>query len=89
MRNYTIQAHDNDGGMVSLSTVVSSSQPINGPGDGNTAPDWEITGPLTLNLRAERMGEGSGRVYTITVESRDAFGNISTGTVQILVAHNR
>jgi hypothetical protein len=40
---------------------VASNEPENGPGDGDTAPDWEITGALTLNLRAERAGGGSGR----------------------------
>ena len=35
---------------------VTSNEPDNGVGDGNTEPDWEITGALTLNLRAERSG---------------------------------
>ena len=66
---------------------VASNEPVNGSGDGNTAPDWEITGALTLNLRAERAGGGSGRVYTITVESRDGAGNASTRTVEVRVPH--
>ena len=53
---------------------VASNEAVNGPGDGNTSPDWMVTGALTLDLRAERSGQGSGRVYTITVESRDRFG---------------
>ncbi|MDI1251038.1 MAG: HYR domain-containing protein, partial [Lacunisphaera sp.] len=48
-------------------------------------PDWVITGDLTLQLRAERAGKGGGRVYTITVESKDAAGNVSTGTVTVTV----
>jgi len=48
-------------------------------------PDWVITGDLTLQLRAERAGQGGGRVYTITVESSDAAGNVSTGTVTVTV----
>jgi len=67
---------------------VASNEPINGTGDGDTAPDWEITGNLTLNLRAERAGNGNGRVYTITVESRDASGNASIRTVTVTVPHN-
>ena len=35
---------------------VSSNQPVNGIGDGNTTTDWTVTGPLTLNLLAERTG---------------------------------
>jgi hypothetical protein len=66
---------------------VSSNEPVNGSGDGDTAPDWEITGNLTLNLRAERAGNGTGRIYTIVVQSRDAFGNASTRSVQVAVPH--
>ncbi|MBE2213489.1 MAG: HYR domain-containing protein [Opitutaceae bacterium] len=51
--------------------------------------DWEITGPLTLKLRAERSGSGSGRIYTITVESRDQSGNASTETVLVTVPHDQ
>ncbi len=68
---------------------VSSNEAINGLGDGNTAPDWVVTGDLSLNLRAERSGKGSGRVYTITVECTDACGNSSTENVDVTVPHNK
>jgi len=68
---------------------VTSNEPINGPGDGNTAPDYQITGKLTLNLRAERSGLGKGRVYTIGVKCTDASGNSSTSTVNVTVPHNK
>ena len=58
-------------------TDVTSNEAVNGIGDGNTAPDWEITGDLTVNLRAERAGNGSGREYTIAVQCTDASGKIS------------
>jgi pectin methylesterase-like acyl-CoA thioesterase len=48
------------------------------------AGDFVITGPLTVQLRAER-DRGQTRVYTITVESRDDAGNVSTGTVNVTV----
>ena len=47
--------------------------------------DWQITGPLTLDVRAERLGRGTGRVYTITIECRDAAGNVATSTVTVTV----
>ena len=68
---------------------VISNELINGPGDGNTAPDWEITGELTVNLRAERSGKGDGRVYTITVECTDDSENSSTETVDVTVPHDK
>jgi parallel beta-helix repeat protein len=51
--------------------------------------DWVITGDLTLLLRAERLGNGHGRIYTINVQCRDAAGNTSTGTVEVAVPKNR
>ncbi|SUS06554.1 exported hypothetical protein [uncultured Defluviicoccus sp.] len=53
------------------------------------ASDWQITGPLSLQLRAERDGAGSDRVYTITVEARDAAGNIATRDVTVTVPHDQ
>ncbi len=67
---------------------VSSNQPINGTGDGDTSPDWVITGPLTLQLRAERAGNAP-RVYTITIATTDASGNTSYGTVIVTVGDGR
>ncbi|MBI2517080.1 MAG: ExeM/NucH family extracellular endonuclease [Opitutae bacterium] len=68
---------------------VASNEPVNGTGDGNTSADWQITGALTLNLRAERAGNAGDRIYTITVESRDRAGNASTRTVTVTVPHNK
>lgn len=67
---------------------VRSNEPINGKGDGNTSPDWEVTGRLKLLLRAERAGGGSGRVYTITVKTYDAFGNSTMSDVKVRVPHD-
>jgi HYR domain-containing protein len=69
-------------------TSVSSNQPINGIGDGNTTTDWTITGPLTLKLLAERTG-GADRVYTITIETTDFSGNTAHGTVTVTVPQSR
>ena len=69
---------------------VSSNEPINGPGDGNTSPDYQLNGgDLPVDLRAERSGQGSGRVYTIEVECTDASGNSSTKTVDVTVPHDQ
>jgi hypothetical protein len=64
---------------------VSSNEPQNGLGDGDTGPDWVVTGPLTVSLRAERSGKGSGRVYTIDIEVRDRHGNASRHSVLVRV----
>jgi YD repeat-containing protein len=69
---------------------VNSNQDVNGLGDGNTEPDWSITGGLAVDLRAERSGKGNGdRVYTITVECVDNVGNSSSSTVDVTVPHDK
>lgn len=50
----------------------------------NVAGEWQITGDLTLQVRAKRSGKAR-RVYTVTVESRDAAGHVSTRTVTVTV----
>jgi len=70
-------------------TGVSSSEPAEGTGGGDLAPDWEVTGPLLLKLRAERAGAGTGRVYAITITCLDAAGNSSTEEVVVSVPHDR
>ncbi len=67
---------------------VTSNEPVNALGDGNTEPDYQITGNLTLNLRAERSGTGNGRIYTVSVACTDASGNSSTRAVKVTVPHN-
>jgi hypothetical protein len=56
---------------------VTSNEPDNGLGDGDTSNDIQITGEMTVLLRAERSGAGNGRVYTITLLAEDAAGNRS------------
>ena len=68
---------------------VTSNEPINGSGDGDTTPDWEITGDLMVNLRSERAGAGSGRVYSIHIECTDASGNTATATVEVTMPHDQ
>ncbi|MEA2165885.1 MAG: hypothetical protein QOK37_4012 [Thermoanaerobaculia bacterium] len=69
---------------VSHIVSVTSSQPDNGTGDGDTANDIVITGPLTLQLRAERS-QGVDRVYTITIATTDFSGNTAYKTVNVTV----
>jgi hypothetical protein len=68
---------------------VTSNEPVLATGSGDTAPDWEITGALSANLRAERSGTGSGRRYTITTQCTDASGNRSTAAVDVVVPHDK
>jgi hypothetical protein len=51
-----------------------------------TADDFEITGDLSLNLRADKAQKDE-RIYTIYVEAVDASGNSSIGTTAVHIAH--
>jgi hypothetical protein len=73
------------GGPVCQISEITSNEPIDGLGDGDTAPDWEILGPLQANLRAERSGTGNGRIYTLTVTCKDQQNNASTGSTIVTV----
>jgi photosystem II stability/assembly factor-like uncharacterized protein len=67
---------------------VSSNEPINGLGDGDTAPDWEIVDAHLVRLRSERSGKGNGRYYTITTTCTDASNNVTVKTSSVFVPPN-
>jgi streptogramin lyase len=65
---------------------VTSDEPENGTGDGNTLNDIVIAGNCkSVQLRAERIDNGDGRVYTITFKVTDASGNVGTATARVMV----
>jgi HYR domain len=68
---------------------VRSSEAANGTGDGNTSPDWIITGDHGLQLRAERSGNGGGRVYSVHVESDTDSGPIDDRWIDVTVPHDQ
>ena len=78
----------NNCGPVTCTLSVISNEPIDGTSDGNSAPDWEIIDEHHLRLRAERAGNGSGRVYTITITCSDSSGS-SVRTVTVVVPKNQ
>jgi hypothetical protein len=81
-----VAATDDSGGAVTSRIVsITSNEAVDGPGSGNTSPDWEITGALTADIRAERSGTGNGRIYTIIVESLDQAGNPSQALTTVTV----
>lgn len=84
--NYT--SSDNCPGSVSCQVTVTSDEAVSGTGSGDTSPDWVVTDNHHVKLRAERAGNGDGRVYTITVRCTDAHGNISTETTTVTVPHD-
>jgi hypothetical protein len=76
MVNY--QIFENCGSSKTTLTVTSNEP----PGD---EPDWEIVDAHHVRLRAERDPAGTGRVYTITVESHDPDNRPTSQAVEVVV----
>lgn len=78
---------DPDGDAVTITpTSVAQDEPVLGTGSGDTEPDAT---PSPLALRAERSGQGNGRVYTVSFVADDGRGGSCTGTVQVCVPHDQ
>ena len=71
-------------------TSITSNEPENGLGDGDTAPDIEGadygTEDYTFFLRSERSGTGTGRIYTVTYTVTDGSGNTASAEATVTVA---
>lgn len=72
---------------------ITSNEPDDGLGDGDTSQDIQNadfdTPDYVFDLRAERSGNGGGRVYTITYVATDYAGNVKTVTLTVTVPKNR
>lgn len=84
---FTVSFTDDDAAASCAIATVASSEPENGTGDGDTSPDWLLPAGLSVQLRAERAGKGSGRIYSVTVDCADTAGNRSQGTATVTVPH--
>jgi glucose/arabinose dehydrogenase len=78
------EASDNCGA-VTPRLAVTSNEPVDGFGDGNTSPDWEIVDATHVRLRAERSAFGNGRVYEVDVTATDASGNAAVQPTAVAV----
>lgn len=68
---------------------VSSDEPDDGNGDGNTTDDIVIVDDNTFRARAERQGGGSGRTYSIRFEAEDSEGHRVEDTCLVEVPHDQ
>lgn len=69
-------------------TYVTSDEPVNANGDGNSDPDL-IFGCDEVQVRSERQGGSNGRVYTFGWRAVDDAGNEATGECWAVVAHDQ
>ena len=73
-------------------TAVASNEPDSGKGGDkpNDIQGFDIgTADTTGELRAEREGNGSGRIYTIEYAGQDLAGNQATCTAAATVPHDK
>jgi len=73
----------------SCTLSVTSDEPVLGHGSGDTSPDWIVVDDHHVLLRAEREGNGDGRIYTTTITCTDSGGNSSDEQVEVVVPHDR
>ena len=72
---------------------ITSNEPDNGLGDGDTQEDIQEatlgTDDRTFLVRSERSGNGNGRVYTVTYEASDASGNKTVRQATVTVSKSQ
>jgi hypothetical protein len=91
MREVDVSVHVEDGTDPNPTVElvgVTSTEPFDGQGDGNTADDIEITADGRIFVREERSGSENDRIYTITYKATDASGNFSFASGTITVPHD-
>ena len=71
-------------------TKATSDEAENAGGSGNTLNDIVIAGDCkSVELRAERINTGNGRVYTIYFKLKDSSGNFTTGSAKVYSPKNQ
>jgi len=86
----TVTATDGLSGLAPGSPTVigwSNEAPLN-VGSGRTTVGIVISG-TSVQLRAERSGTSTGRVYTLTATASDIAGNSATATAACAVPHDQ
>lgn len=77
---------DLDGDAVAITVEsIYQDEPVKGTGSGDTSPDGNGVGTPTAQVRAERAGNGDGRVYHIAFTADDGNGGTCEGTVLVSV----
>ena len=84
----SISAADGGSGVGGFTLDATSNEPESGTGDGDIGPDVIVTGGV-VELRAERAGNGFGRMYTMTVRATDQAGNVATRTATCAVPRDQ
>jgi predicted extracellular nuclease len=79
----TVEVDDFDSNPTITLVSVTSNEPDNGLGDGDTPDDIVIVDDFNFQLRAERSGTGDGRIYT------DNCGNSTIASAEVTVPKDK
>lgn len=81
---------DPDGEAFTIRIIgIAQDEPVNEKNNGHREADGTGVGAPAASLRAERDGDGNGRVYRISFTATDARGASSSGSVTVCVPHDQ
>lgn len=88
--NVTIEGvTDPDGDNVTITVIgITSDEPTKLKTKDKYSPDAFGVGTSVASLRAERDGEGNGRVYVVYFKAEDGRGGEAEGNVTVCVPHD-
>ncbi len=84
----TVSAADNLSGLATFNVSASSSEPDDGHGPVIVIGGVDLQ-PRVVQLQAERLGDGPGRVYTISAIASDVARNTTIATAICTVPHDQ
>ncbi|MGE7635380.1 glycine rich domain-containing protein [Bacillus paramycoides] len=87
----TINAFDGASGINSVVlTSITSNETLQSDDIQNANYNKPISGSTdSFKLRADRLGSGNGRIYTVTYTAMDNTGNVTTKTATVTVPHDQ
>ena len=75
--------------LVIVVTGIMQDESVAAIGSGNTSPDGTGIGTSTAQIRAERAGPGTGRIYFISFSATNPQAAQCTGTISVFVPHDQ
>lgn len=84
----TVTVADALSGPASFDVTGTSNEPP-GPGETDIVIEGSGVQPRSVQLRSERLGTGTGRIYTLTATASDLAGNATTATATCIVPHDQ
>uniref|UniRef100_Q021B5 DUF7948 domain-containing protein n=1 Tax=Solibacter usitatus (strain Ellin6076) TaxID=234267 RepID=Q021B5_SOLUE len=87
----TVTAADALAGLApgSFQVSVTSNEPSSDPGDPEIVITPNGSGGFTVQLQADRLGSGNGRIYTVKASVMDKAGNPAAATATCTVPHDK